>query len=113
MGDFNIDDERGRHWRNFFEDNEGGVDEKALLHAKRWDLYLNKKESLVKGKYLVEVVGHNSHWRNIFEENEGGVDEKALLHAKRWVLYLNKKESLVKGKYSVEVVGHDKKKVLW
>ena len=34
MGDFNIDDERGRHWRNFFEDNEGGVDEKVLLHAK-------------------------------------------------------------------------------
>ena len=31
------------------------MDEKALIHAKRWDLYLNKKESLVKGKYSVEV----------------------------------------------------------
>ena len=35
------------------------MDEKALLHAKRWDLYLNENESLVKGKYSVEVVGHN------------------------------------------------------
>ena len=41
--DINIDDERERHQRNVFEDNEGGVDEKALLHAKRWDLYLNEK----------------------------------------------------------------------
>ena len=57
--DINIDDKRERHWRNVFEDNEGGVDEKALLHAKRWDLYLNEKEKLVKGKYLVEVVGHD------------------------------------------------------
>ena len=57
--DINIDDKRERHWRNFFEDNEGGVDDKALLHAKCWDLYLNEKESLVKGKYLVEVFGHD------------------------------------------------------
>ena len=41
--DINIDDERERHWRNIFKENEGGVDEKALLHAKRWDLYLNEK----------------------------------------------------------------------
>ena len=39
--EINIDDYRERHWRNVFEDNEGGVDEKALLHAKRWDLYIN------------------------------------------------------------------------
>ena len=55
----NFNNERERHWRNVFEDNEGGVDEKALLHAKRWDLYLNEKEKLVKGKYWVEVVGHD------------------------------------------------------
>ena len=41
--DINIEDKRERHWRKFSEDNEGGVDEKALLHAKRWDLYLNEK----------------------------------------------------------------------
>ena len=60
MGDVNKDDERERHWRNFFEENEGGLDDKkALLHAKRWDLYVNEKEQLVKGKYSVEVVGHD------------------------------------------------------
>ena len=60
MGEVNIEDERERHWRNVFEDNEVGVDDKkALLHAKRWGLYVKKKEHLVKGKYLVEVVGHD------------------------------------------------------
>ena len=43
-----IDDERERHWRNFFEENGGGADEKAL-----------EKENFVKGKYLVEVVDHD------------------------------------------------------
>ena len=65
----NIDDERGRHWRNVFEDKEGGVDEKALLHAKRWDLYLNEKEKLVKVKYSVEVVGHDK--KNVIWEVVG------------------------------------------
>ena len=38
MDDVNIDDDRERHWRNVFEDNEGCVDyKKTLLHAKRWD----------------------------------------------------------------------------
>ena len=41
MDDVNLDDERERHWRMVFEDNEGGVDDKkTLLHAKRWDLYV-------------------------------------------------------------------------
>ena len=44
MDDVNIDEERERHWRNFLEDNEGGADDKkALLHAKRWGLYVNEK----------------------------------------------------------------------
>ena len=69
MDDVNINDERERHWINVFEDNEGGVDEKALIHAKRWGLYINEKESLVKGKYSVEVVRHEkgalgSGWRS-------------------------------------------------
>ena len=42
MDDANLDDERERHWRIVFEDNAGGVDdEKALLHAKSWDIYVN------------------------------------------------------------------------
>ena len=63
--DINIEDEREHHWRNFFEDNEGGVDEKALLHAKRWDLYLYEKDKLVQGKYSVEVVGHDKKKVNL------------------------------------------------
>ena len=60
MDDVNIDEERERHWINVFEDNEGGVDDNnAFLHAKRWVLYVNKKVQLLKGKYLVEVVGHD------------------------------------------------------
>ena len=44
MDDLNIDDERERHWRMVFKDNEGGVDDKkALLHTKRWYLYVNEK----------------------------------------------------------------------
>ena len=44
-----------------FEVNGGGVDDaKTLLHAKRWDIYVNKKEKLVKGGYSVEVVGHEN-----------------------------------------------------
>ena len=42
------------------QDNDGGVDDnKALLHAKRWDVYVNEKENLIEGGYLVEVVGND------------------------------------------------------
>ena len=60
MDDINLDDERERNWRMVFADNDGGVDdEKALLHAKRWDLYINDKAELVKGGYSVEVFSHD------------------------------------------------------
>ena len=37
-----LDYERECHWIMFFEDNDGGVDgKKALLHAKRWDVYVD------------------------------------------------------------------------
>ena len=50
MEDVKLDDERERHWRMVFEDNGGGVDDKkALLHAKRWDSYVNKRENIIKG----------------------------------------------------------------
>ena len=53
-----LDYEREHHWRMVFEDNDGGVDDKkALLHTKRWYVYVNEKENLIKGGYLVEVVG--------------------------------------------------------
>ena len=42
VNDVNIDNKRGRHCNMVLEDNDGGVDAaKALLHAKRWDLYVN------------------------------------------------------------------------
>ena len=55
-----------------FENNGGGVDDaKELLHAKRWDLYVNEKEKLVKGEYSVEVVVHEKKkvlW-GVFDNN--------------------------------------------
>ena len=58
MDDVNLDNKREYHWRMVFEDNDGGLeDTKALLHAKRWDIYVNEKEKLVKGGYLVDFFG--------------------------------------------------------
>ena len=60
MEDVNLYDKRERYWRMVFENNDGGVgNATAFLHAKRWDIYVNEKEKLVKGGYLVEVVGHD------------------------------------------------------
>ena len=76
MDDSNIDDERERHWRILFEDNYRGVDDtKAFLHANMWDLYVNEKENLAKGKYLLEVVGHDK--KNVLWEvvNDHVVEE--------------------------------------
>ena len=57
--DVNLDYERERHWRMVFEENYGGVDDaKALLHAKRLDVYLNENKNLVKGGYLVGFFVH-------------------------------------------------------
>ena len=51
-----LDNDRERHWRMVFEDNDGGVDDKKeLLHVKRWDIYMNENEKIIKGEYLVEV----------------------------------------------------------
>ena len=44
MENVNLDDKRERHWMMVFEDNDGGMeDAKELLHAKKWDVYVNKK----------------------------------------------------------------------
>ena len=50
-----------------FEENHGGVDNKrAFLHAKMWDIYVNENKKLIKGGYLVEVVG--SDRKKVFGE---------------------------------------------
>ena len=80
MDDVNLDDERERHWRMVFEENDGGVDDaKALLHAKRWDVYVNENEKLVKGGYLVEVVGHDKK-TVLWEVVDGHVVEEPTDH---------------------------------
>ena len=59
MENISLDNERECNWRMVFKDNGGGVDDKKeLLHAKRWDVYVNEKENLIEGGYLVEVFGH-------------------------------------------------------
>ena len=43
MNNVNLDDEIERHWRMVFEENYVGMDDaKALIRAKRWDVYLNE-----------------------------------------------------------------------
>ena len=60
MHDVNLDNERERHLRMVLEGNDVGVDnEKSLLHTKRWSVYVNDKENIVKGGYLFEVFGHD------------------------------------------------------
>ena len=41
-----LDEKRERHWRMVLEENYGEVEnEKALLHAKRWVVYINNKRA--------------------------------------------------------------------
>ena len=57
MKDVKLDDDRERHWRIFFEDNDGGVDDKkSWIHDNRWDVYMNEKKRLIKGGYWVYGV---------------------------------------------------------
>ena len=80
MGNVNLYAKRESHWRMVFEDNGGGVDDaKALLHAKRWYIYVNEKENLVNGGYLVEVVGHEKK-KFLWEVVDDRVVEKTTDH---------------------------------
>ena len=75
-----LGDERERHWRMVFEDNNGGVDgTQALLHAKKWDVYNSEKGALAKGGYLVEV---DDKYRKkvIWDINDDHVVEEGVEH---------------------------------
>ena len=54
-----------------FKDNDGGVDNnKALIHAKRWNLYVNENKNIIKGGYLVEVFGSDRKkviWKVVYD----------------------------------------------
>ena len=44
MEDMRLNNKIYHHWRVVFKDNCGGLgNQKAIIHAKRWDIYLNKK----------------------------------------------------------------------
>ena len=44
MDDDNIDNDRERHWRMVFEDNDGGMgDKESFFHAKSSNVYVNEK----------------------------------------------------------------------
>ena len=80
-----LENESQRHWRMFFEYNDGGVDDKKVfIHANMWDFYVNKKEALIKGGCLVEVVssdGKKVLWREVdnhFVQEENDYDEIGL-----------------------------------
>ena len=75
-----LDDERERHWRMVFEDNNGGVDgTKAILHAKKWDVYNSEKEALVNGGYSVEV-SYKDKKKVIWEVVDDHVVEEGVEH---------------------------------
>ena len=66
-----------------FEDTVGGVDgTKALIHARKWDVYNLEKQELVKGGYSVEVSDKDRKrviWEVIDDHVvEQGVDHKEL-----------------------------------
>ena len=49
-----LENERELYYSMGLEENEGLVDdEKLILHAKRWDVYMNNKLSLIKARYYV------------------------------------------------------------
>ena len=49
-----FDDERERFCRMVFKENYGWVDnKKALLHDKRWGVYVKEKENIIKGGYFL------------------------------------------------------------
>ena len=76
----NFYNERERHWRIVFEDNDGGVDnKKALLHDHRWDVYVNEKENIIKGGYSVEVGVHEGE-KVLWELVDNHVVEEATDH---------------------------------
>ena len=65
-----ISNKRECYWRTVLEDNDGGADDhKAILHAKRWHVKMNKKSAL-KGGYYVEVSGYEEKkvlWEVVYD----------------------------------------------
>ena len=77
-----LDDEREGLCRMVFKDIEGGIDDdKYLIHAKIWDIYIRQKISLFQSVYYLEVAGYDGKkvlWEviydHIFEEKNQNVE---------------------------------------
>ena len=62
MEDVRLDEKIKRQWRMIFEGNDGGLDnQEAIIHSKRWDVYMNEKNALIRGGYSVEVSGYDGN----------------------------------------------------
>ena len=58
IDDMRPDNKIQNHWRVVLKDNKGEVyDDKLIIHANKWDFYINNKQSLIKGWCCVEVSG--------------------------------------------------------
>ena len=67
------------------EDSDGGVeDAKTLLHAKRWDIFVNEKENILKGGYSLEVVGHDKK-KVLWEVVDDNIVEDPTDHEEIWL----------------------------
>ena len=79
-----LNDDREHHRSIFFEDNNRGVDgTKALLHAKKWYVYILLTDASVNGGYLVEVsdkYGKKLIWEVVDDHVvEEGVEHEELV----------------------------------
>ena len=84
-----LDDNRERHCGMVFEDNNEGVGgTKAVLYAKRWDVYNLDKEALVNGGYSVEVY-YKDRKQVIWEVVNGHVVEKGVEHEEIGLRYFD------------------------
>ena len=55
MDDVRLNNKRQSYWRVVFGDNKGRLyDEKYIIHDKRWYVYMENKQSLIKGEYYVD-----------------------------------------------------------
>ena len=65
--DMGLDNKKQHHQGMVFEDSGGGVgEEKTILHANIWYVYMKQKWLLIKGGYYVEGSGY--YWKKVVWE---------------------------------------------
>ena len=102
MEDMRLNNKIYHHWRVVFEDNYGGLgNQKAIIHAKRWDIYLNKKEALIRGGDSMVVSGSDGKeviWVVIYDHvlEEGNEHDEIVLQGFNINLFHEYKEVMVR-----------------